>query len=62
MTVLSVAEHLTRVYPLRIVYDESVPDGIVMIDHKLGTIRVNAKAAEVQAGMHGPGAWSNWRG
>jgi hypothetical protein len=47
---------------LRIVYDESVPDGIVMIDHKLGTIRVNAKAAEVQAGMHGPGAWSNWRG
>jgi hypothetical protein len=59
MTVLSVAEHLTHVYPLSIVFDDTVAEGIVLIDHKAGVIRVHSQAGQVKAG--GQSGWSNWR-
>jgi hypothetical protein len=58
MTILHIAEHLARTYPLVIVFDQSIPDGIVRVDQKAGEIRVAPSSARVRP--QGSAGWANF--
>jgi hypothetical protein len=58
MTILHIAEHLARTYPLVIVFDPSIPDGIVRVDQKAAEIRVAPNAARVRP--QGSAGWANF--
>lgn len=57
-TVFAVAMQLARIFPLAIVFDETVPDGELVVNHQAQTIRLNRLAQGRAAG--GPAGWTNF--
>jgi hypothetical protein len=57
-TVFAVAMQLARIYPLALVFDETVADGELVVNHQAQTIRVHPSAQGRVAG--GPAGWKNF--
>jgi hypothetical protein len=56
-SVLAVADYLTHLYPLIIVFDEKIEPGILYVDHRSLEVRIHPDAKNVKPG--GTAGWSN---
>jgi hypothetical protein len=55
--VLAVAEYLTHLYPVAIVFDTTVPSGQLILDQQRAEVRLHPDAKNVKPG--GSAGWSN---